>query len=116
MAKTGEAGGHSAGVAQASQVDQVNQVKKLAHLARLELTEPEVAVFSAQIQGVLDYMSQLQAVDVSGVEPMIHPFELATPLREDEVRPSPVGPEGQPKVLESAPETLHGGFKVPPIL
>lgn len=93
-----------------------NLTKQVAYLARLELTSEEIATFSSQLQEILGYVEQLQEVDVSQIEPLNHPFELTTPLRKDEVRPSPMDSEGKPKVLQSAPETLYDGFKVPPIL
>ena|SRR5579885_2179444 len=91
--------------------------KNVAHLARLELTEEELRLFTAQLGQVLGYVELLQEVNVSKVEPMTHPLELATPLREDVVRPSPVdAASGEPKTLGPAPDVLDGGFKVPPIV
>ena len=89
---------------------------QVAELARLELSEEEVRTFTAQLSNILKYMETLQEVDVRGVEPLLHPLELETPFREDEVHVFPVDSEGNSKVLESAPEILYSGFKVPPIL
>lgn len=82
----------------------------------MELTSAEIEIFTPQLGQILHYVEQLQAVDVQGVEPMTHPVELATALREDVIQPSPLDAQGVPKVLGSAPETLHGGYKVPPVL
>jgi len=90
--------------------------RQVAELARLELSDQEVQVFTSQLGGILKYVEQLQEVNVQGVEPLTHPLDLATPLRPDEVRPSPLDQEGKPKVLRSAPDVLYDGFKVPPIL
>lgn len=89
---------------------------QIAQLARLELSAEEIRVFTPQLGDILKYVEQLQTVDVTGVELMTHPVELATALREDRVVPTVLDDQGEPKVLESAPETLHGGFKVPPVL
>jgi len=78
--------------------------RRVADLARLELTDDEARTFTQQIRAILGYVGQLQALDVSGVEPLRHPFESATPLREDEVVVSPPNPLGE------------GGYKVPQIL
>ena len=96
----------------------VNEVltRQVAHLARLELSDAEAKTFTTQLSGILKYVEQLQGVDVSKVEPMTHPLDLLTPLREDIVRPSPVDADGKPKVLRSAPDVLNDGYKVPPIL
>jgi aspartyl-tRNA(Asn)/glutamyl-tRNA(Gln) amidotransferase subunit C len=94
--------------------------KSVAHLARLELTDEEVRLFTAQLGQVISYVELLQEVKLgsgdSQVEPLTHPLELKTPLREDVVRPSPVDANGIPKSLSPAPDVLDGGFKVPPIV
>jgi aspartyl-tRNA(Asn)/glutamyl-tRNA(Gln) amidotransferase subunit C len=94
--------------------------KSVAHLARLELTEEEIRLFTTQLGQVIGYVELLQEVKLGSgdqaIEPLTHPLELKTPLREDVVRPSPVDSEGQPKTLAPAPDVLDGGFKVPPIV
>src|SRR4051794_24998750 len=90
--------------------------RQVAELARLELTDAEVRTFTDQLGKILGYVEQLQKVDVQGVAPLMNPFELSTPMREDEIVPSPTDAVGKPKVLRSAPEALNDGFKVPPIL
>jgi aspartyl-tRNA(Asn)/glutamyl-tRNA(Gln) amidotransferase subunit C len=89
-------------------------------LARLELTEEEIRLFTAQLGQVIGYVELLQEVKLGSgaqeVEPLTHPLELRTALRDDVVRPSPVDAEGQPKTLSPAPDVLDGGFKVPPIV
>jgi aspartyl-tRNA(Asn)/glutamyl-tRNA(Gln) amidotransferase subunit C len=90
--------------------------RQVAQLARLELSDQEVKTFTSQLSDILKYVEQLQSADVQGVEPLTHPLALSTALRPDEVRPSPVDSEGKPKVLQSAPDVLYDGFKVPQIL
>jgi aspartyl-tRNA(Asn)/glutamyl-tRNA(Gln) amidotransferase subunit C len=97
------------------QVDET-LTRKVAELARLELSEKEVTTFTAQLGEILRYLDQLGTAEISGVEPMTHPLELESPLREDECKPSPVDSSENPKVLASAPEVIESGFKVPPIL
>ncbi len=93
------------------------QVPELAELAKLELTPEEAALFTTQLGDILKYVESLQAVDVSGIEPLVHPLDLQeTPFREDQVENFARDAEGRPRVLESAPDVLHDGFKVPPIL
>jgi len=90
--------------------------RKIANLARLKLSTDEVEMFTGQLREILRYVDSLQTVDVSKVEPLTHPLELQTPMREDVVIPSLLDAEGKPKILASAPEVLYDGFKVPPIL
>lgn len=90
--------------------------RKTADLARLELTDDEIRNFTSQLSVVLQHVDQIGEANVQGVEPIYHPIDLEMPFREDEVKPFPEGKDGQPKVLESAPDVLMDGFKVPPIL
>ncbi|MDA0346254.1 MAG: Asp-tRNA(Asn)/Glu-tRNA(Gln) amidotransferase subunit GatC [Verrucomicrobia bacterium] len=55
----------------------------VANLARIELSDKERQRFSAQLGSILDYFEQLNAVDVSDVEPMAHAFQVENVLRED---------------------------------
>ncbi len=89
---------------------------QVAELAKLELSKSELSEFTSQIQEILKYVEKLQKIDVSQVEPMIHPIDLASVLRDDQVYPSPKDSDGTPLILKSAPDVLSGGFKVPPIL
>jgi aspartyl-tRNA(Asn)/glutamyl-tRNA(Gln) amidotransferase subunit C len=90
------------------QVDEA-LTRRVADLARLELTDAEVRLFTAQLADVLGYVDQLSAVDVTGVEPLMQPIELETALREDVARPGR-------SAVATAPESVDGAYKVPPIL
>lgn len=85
--------------------------RKVANLARLELTEAEVQAFTLQIKKVLEHVGVIDGLSTENVEPLYHPIEMETALREDHVRPFKTG-----KILESAPDALYNGYKVPSIL
>jgi aspartyl-tRNA(Asn)/glutamyl-tRNA(Gln) amidotransferase subunit C len=87
-------------------------VRKTADLARLNLTDEEVAKFADQLGGILGYIEKLSKLDTTNVEPLTHPLSLATPLREDEVHPSP----GPAVMLDVAPEQLYENYKVPQVI
>ena len=88
------------------------QVRWVAHLARLELTTDELAIMTRQLSAIVDYVTQLQAVDTSGVEPLAHALPVHDVFRDDEPRPSlPVD-----EALANAPDR-HGDFYgVPAVL
>lgn len=88
--------------------------RKVAHLARLALTENEAQTFTHQLNKILRFVEELQEVDVNNTEPLTRPIDLATPLREDELRPSNL--QLNPGVLETAPDLVENGFKVPSVL
>jgi aspartyl-tRNA(Asn)/glutamyl-tRNA(Gln) amidotransferase subunit C len=89
-----------------------DEVAHLARLARLALTDAELDSFAAQLDAILGYVSQIQSVDVSGVEPTDNPLKDVNVMRPDVVEPSL--PRDQ--VLAGAPEAIDGRFAVPRIL
>jgi aspartyl-tRNA(Asn)/glutamyl-tRNA(Gln) amidotransferase subunit C len=89
-----------------------DDVAHVAHLARLSLTDDEAAMFTEQLDAVLDHAGDVEALDVGEVEPMVHPY----PLR-NVVRPDVVGPTvDRDEVLGQAPAVEDGQFRVPTIL
>ncbi len=58
-------------------------VLKLAQLARLKLTDAELSNFAAEITSILDYVEQLNNVDISGLRPTNQVTGLANAWRED---------------------------------
>ncbi len=89
-----------------------NQVKNVAQLSRLKLDEQQIQQMKTTLSDVLDYISQLNELDVSNVEPMAHAHDLTNALRQD--IPTP----GLPVeiALQNAPEKEGNFFKVPKIL
>ncbi len=97
---------------------QVNSelIQKIAELARLELTADEVQKEQISLAKILGHIDQLQEVNTDGIEPMYHGVDQTILLRPDQVIPLPENADGKPKILDSAPESLFDGFKVPPVL
>jgi aspartyl-tRNA(Asn)/glutamyl-tRNA(Gln) amidotransferase subunit C len=65
-------------------VDQAT-VRRIAHLARIAVTEDEVPHLQGELNAILDFVAQLDEVDVSGVEPMTSVTPMAMKKRVDEV-------------------------------
>ncbi len=63
-------------------------VKHVAKLANLPLSEEEEKKFGTQLTAILDYVSELQKVDVSGVTPTNQVNGLINVSREDKIEPS----------------------------
>jgi aspartyl-tRNA(Asn)/glutamyl-tRNA(Gln) amidotransferase subunit C len=89
-------------------------VERVARLARLSLTEDELALFTRQLAGILEYAEQIQAVDTAGIEPMSHAIASDTTWREDAVTPS-IDRAG---ALDQAPDAdrAAGVFRVPKVI
>ncbi|MDB9540688.1 Asp-tRNA(Asn)/Glu-tRNA(Gln) amidotransferase subunit GatC [Anabaenopsis tanganyikae CS-531] len=88
------------------------QVHKVALLARLELTAQEEEKFTTQLGSILEYVEQLNEVDVSDVLPTTRAIDVSNVTRKDELQPYPE----REAILNSAPEQEGEFFKVPKIL
>ncbi len=89
-----------------------DEVAHLARLARLALTEDELDSFAGQLDAILSHVSQIQAVDVTGVDPTGNPLKDVNVFRTDSVEPCLT----QDEALSAAPKAVDGRFAVPRIL
>ncbi|MDR0727971.1 MAG: Asp-tRNA(Asn)/Glu-tRNA(Gln) amidotransferase subunit GatC [Puniceicoccales bacterium] len=95
-----------------SQKKQHMNVDAIANLARIELTDGERRRFAEQLEKILDYIDILQSIDVEGVEPSAHAFEVVNVWREDVVE---VG-FSQECALQNAPVRESGQIRVPKVV
>lgn len=58
-------------------------ILKLARLARLELSEAEIVEYGDELSEIIQYVDQLQAVDVRGLKPTNQVTGLVNVQRED---------------------------------
>lgn len=87
-------------------------VIKAARLSRLDLTPAEVARMTSQLAGMLEHFADIDALDLSAVEPMTRPYPLSNVFRHDVV----VQGLDRDEVLANAPAAEEGRFRVPPIV
>lgn len=87
-------------------------VQKVARLARLDLNDAEVERMTQQLAGMLEHFRDVDALDLSNVEPLTQPIPLSNVLRDDVAAPS----LDRDEVLGSAPAAQDGRFRVPPIV
>jgi aspartyl-tRNA(Asn)/glutamyl-tRNA(Gln) amidotransferase subunit C len=89
-----------------------DDVRKVAKLARLDLPEDTIATYTGQLERILDYVDQLQAVDTEGVLPTTRAVEVVNATREDIV----VATDVRQDLLDQAPQREGNFFRVPKIL
>jgi len=88
------------------------EVEHVARLARLELSEEEKERMTVQLDAILGYMDQLNALDTSDVEPTAAVIPMVSVMREDVVRPS----LDREDALANAPDREDVFFRVPRII
>lgn len=87
-------------------------VEYIAQLARLNPDPEAKARLVRELDEILGYVEQLNALDTEGVEPMMHAMEMTNVFREDAVGDS----LPREKALENAPAHDDAHFLVPRIL
>jgi aspartyl-tRNA(Asn)/glutamyl-tRNA(Gln) amidotransferase subunit C len=90
----------------------LDEVRHVARLARIELGEVELFALQGELNSLLGYFADIQAVDISGVEPKSHAVPLSNVWALDE--PSATLP--REVALRNAALTKAGLFVVPAIL
>lgn len=83
-------------------------VKHVAKLANLSLNSEELKKFQTQLSSILDYISHLEKVDTTDVEPTSQVTGLENVTRQDQPTPS----LSQEEVLQNTKNQHQGFFKV----
>ena len=84
-------------------------VKKIAFLSRLKINDNEIEKVTSEFDSILDFVSQLDEVNVEGVKPLISVNDQTVQLKEDVISDG-----GQmEKILENAPDKDYEYFAVP---
>ncbi len=87
-------------------------VDRVAELAKLHLDEDQRDELADQLARILDFVAQLDEVDVSDVPPTKHVIELSNVDRADE----PGDSLTQDEALAEAPDADQGHFVVPAVI
>jgi aspartyl-tRNA(Asn)/glutamyl-tRNA(Gln) amidotransferase subunit C len=87
-------------------------VKRVAHLARIAVSDAEVPHLQAELNAILAFVEQLDAVDVAGVEPMTSVIPMKLPQRPDVVT---AGGDAE-AVTRNAPASEDRYFLVPKVV
>ena len=85
---------------------------KVAKLARIKVDEAALPALAEEFNAILGFIEQLNAVDVSGVEPMTSVTPQSLKRRADQVNDG----DQQMQVLANAPDAREGFFAVPKVV
>lgn len=86
-----------------------DDVLKLAQLARLKLNEEELANFAKEISAILEYVEQLQSLNLEATEPTYQVTGLTNVMRPDKAIDYGATPD---ELLKNAPAKEAGHIKV----
>jgi len=87
-------------------------VARIAHLARLNLPEEEQAKMASDLGKILDWVTQLDDVNVEGIEPLSNVHDMALRRRDDVISD---GGHTQ-DILANAPAKTADFFTVPKVV
>ena len=87
-------------------------IKTVASLSRLRIREEEADDVIFQLNKILTYVENLQAIDTANIEPTTYALPMQNIFREDKVKPS----LARELALSNAPLKEDGYFKVPRVL
>lgn len=85
----------------------------LAELSDFSLSEDEIVSLGSDLQGIIQYISQLEELDTSDVEPTYQVFEMNNIWRADEVLPQDAT---RKELLALTKEEKDNQVKVPKVL
>lgn len=89
-----------------------DEATHIAHLARLTLPDEELDKIAGDLNRIVDYVEQLQELDLQEVEPTRHVLGMLNGFREDRIRPG-LSIEA---ALTNAPDHTRRAIKVPLVL
>jgi aspartyl-tRNA(Asn)/glutamyl-tRNA(Gln) amidotransferase subunit C len=92
----------------------VNDVKYVASLAKIAITDEEAARFTGELDAILGYVQQLDAVDTAGLEPTYQVTGLRNVMRPDTL--IDYGKVTRDDLLKNTPRQQDGYIKVPKVL
>jgi len=89
-----------------------SDVRHVALLARLALSDEQIAALTTELTSILGHIDELQALDMTGVQPTAHALEVTNSMRPDVVKPG----LNRELALLNAPESEAGAFVIPAIV
>ena len=90
----------------------IDTARKVAKLARIRMEEAALPKLAEQLSGILEFMEQLNEVDVTGIEPMVSVTPMRLARRADVVTDG----NQQAAILANAPDAREGFFAVPKVV
>jgi aspartyl-tRNA(Asn)/glutamyl-tRNA(Gln) amidotransferase subunit C len=87
-------------------------VRRIARLARIKMSAAEAKGLDKELNGILDWVRQLDEVDTSAVEPMTRVVPIDLRKREDKVTDGEIADD----IVKNAPLVEDHYFVVPKVV
>lgn len=94
-----------------SRID-TDTARRVAKLARIAVPEENLPALANELSNILNFMEQLNEVDVEGIEPMTSVTPMRLKRRADGVTDGGM----QARILANAPDAREGFFAVPKVV
>jgi len=90
----------------------LEDVRRIAELAHIDIDDAQAVRMQGELNDIFKMIERIQAVDTTGVEPMMHPHDAVQRLREDTVAFG----DDREENMKNAPEEYEGLFLVPQVI
>lgn len=90
----------------------IETAKKIAGLSRLKIPEAELQKVAGDLSAILDWVGQLDELDVEGVEPLANVNDNTLRTREDKITDGKKADD----ILANAPAKTANFFTVPKVV
>jgi aspartyl-tRNA(Asn)/glutamyl-tRNA(Gln) amidotransferase subunit C len=90
----------------------IETARRVAKLARIRVDEGDLPALAGELSGILQFMEQLNEVDVTGIEPMTSVTPMRLKRRADVMTDGNI----QSAILKNAPDAREGFFAVPKVV
>lgn len=87
-------------------------VRRIARLSRIAVTDDEILQLQGKLSAILDFVAQLDEVDVTGIEPMTSVMPMRMKMRADVVTDGEIADQ----IVANAPASQDGYFVVPKVI
>ena len=90
----------------------LEDIYRIAELAHIDIDEEQAVKMQGELNDIFQMIENIQAVDTTNVEPMMHPHDDTQRLREDKVEFG----NNREENMKNAPEQYEGMFLVPRVV
>ena len=87
--------------------------RKLARALMFDLSDEEAADIVHEFETLCSQLKLLEAIDTTGVEPMVYPFETPTVYLREDVEDHTISQE---EAMVNAVKSVQGHFSVPKVV